>query len=84
VGFDSLTSLFNLQQGDHIGRFLAYWAIVIFGQSLKTEIAKYLWGTFPRGKSWVCFDSDKNVLGHMLGDYFPNSSGHPGSNPGRV
>jgi hypothetical protein len=53
------------------------WAIVNFGHFLEiTVIAKYFWGTFPHGKSYVLF-LRKNGLGYMLGYFFTNSSSHP-------
>jgi hypothetical protein len=36
-----------------------------------------LWATFVNGKIYVLPNFDKNGLGHILGDFLTNSSGHP-------
>jgi hypothetical protein len=33
-------------------------------------------------KYGLCINLAKNGLGHILGDFFKNSAGHPGGHPG--
>jgi hypothetical protein len=40
-------------------------------------------GYFFHGKSYVVIYA-KNEFGYLLGDFFPNASGHPGSDQGLV
>jgi hypothetical protein len=64
----------NICQGDQIWRIFAHWAIVIFVYFLNTKVIK----TFIHGKSYKLILT-KNGLGHILDDFFTNSSGHPDS-----
>jgi hypothetical protein len=66
-------------QGDQIGPiFIANWATFLFGQLFENYRASpKIWTTFfPRKK--LCINFDKSGLGYILGDFFTNSSGHPG------
>jgi hypothetical protein len=68
-------------QGDQVGRIFAYCAIAFSG--------KFFWKLKRRSKfvpsmlfSWtkLCgINFVKLELGHILGDYFTNSPGHPGT-----
>jgi hypothetical protein len=65
------------RQGDQIGRIFAYWVIVFFRQLLKiTEVVKIFGFISFQGKSYVLIMTKKG-LGHILGEFFTNSSGHP-------
>jgi hypothetical protein len=53
-----------------------------------TVVAQMFWANLYSGKSYAQILA-KNVLGHILGVVFPNSSGHPGReiesrHPGRL
>jgi hypothetical protein len=64
-------------QGDQIGRIFARWAILYFGQLFETcLICPNFCATIFHGKSNALFSAN-NQLGHNLGDFFTNSSGHP-------
>jgi hypothetical protein len=63
-------------QGDRIGRIFAFWAIVNFwaiveNYSNNPVSLRYF---FPRKKLGI------NFVKNGLGDFFTNSSGHPGCN----
>jgi hypothetical protein len=56
--------------------------IVYFGQFYENDKSgPHFWATFlPRLR--LCINFDKNLLGYILGDFFPaNSSGHPDGKP---
>jgi hypothetical protein len=67
-----------------IGRIFAYWAIFSFGQHFrKFRSSPKFWGYFaPRLKLYI--NLDKNVLGYIVGDLFPNSSDHPAAKVGLI
>jgi hypothetical protein len=46
------------------------------GRFFKIKSSPHFRATFSAFKPRI--KSDKNVLGHILGDFFTNSSGHPG------
>jgi hypothetical protein len=51
--------------------------VFTLGSFLKiTEVAQILGQLFYTWQN-VCSNFDKNVLGHIFGDFFTNSSGHP-------
>jgi hypothetical protein len=60
------------RQGDQIGRFFAHWAIVTFFKTVFEELAH----VFFLNKIYATILT-KNGLGHILGELFTNSSGHP-------
>jgi hypothetical protein len=64
-------------QGDQIGQIFAHWANVYFGEFFIYFRSSPCFGTtfFPGSVSAVIFPN--NVLGYILGDFFPNTSGHP-------
>jgi hypothetical protein len=65
-------------QGDQIGRIIAYWAITFFGQSIENYISSAnSRDSFIHSTSYVLIWT-KICLGYTLGDFFTNSSGHPG------
>jgi hypothetical protein len=57
--------------------------VVYIGQLffLITELAHFFGLLFPQRTSYV-FILTKNGLGYILGDFFTNSSGHPGRHVG--
>jgi hypothetical protein len=70
------------EQGDRIGRNFAYWAIVYFGHFFENyKSGPKFWATFFHELWKLCIDSDKKVLGYILGERFKNSSGHPDQEP---
>jgi hypothetical protein len=67
----------NLKQGDQIGRFFAYWAIAFFGQFFEITKVAQNFGLLRYFHSSGCvLVLTKNGLGHILGYFFTNSSGH--------
>jgi hypothetical protein len=70
LGFDS----FPNDQGDQIGRILANWAIVYFGQFLNILEVAQLFCYFFHGK--IRYVLKINWLGFILGHFLTNSSGH--------
>jgi hypothetical protein len=66
-------------QGYQIGRNFAFWAIVKICLCFENYItsAKFL-ATFFHGTNTVLILA-KYGLGYILGDFFTNSSGHPGT-----
>jgi hypothetical protein len=76
----SSASFVRTNQGDQIGRVFAQWEIVYFGQWFKNyRSSAHFWATFFHGTSHVSILT-KKMLGYILGDFFTNSSGHPGTN----
>jgi hypothetical protein len=70
----------RVNQGDQIGRIFAHCAIVDFLQFLGNEkVAHIFMLPFPTDEVRNLILT-KNVLGYILGDFFKNSSGHPGVN----
>jgi hypothetical protein len=61
-----------------LGRIFAYWAIVYFGHYFDNyrSTANY-WATFLHSTSYVLILTN-TWLGYILGDFFTDSSGHPG------
>jgi hypothetical protein len=64
-----------------LGHFFAHWAIENFGKffenkNSKKKKHKFL-GHFHHGTK-LCFNFDQNGFCYILGDFFPNSSGHTG------
>jgi hypothetical protein len=70
-------------QGDQIGRVFAYWVIVYFGKFENYKSSPNFGATFSYGKLFALILT-KNVLGHILGDFFATSSGHPVSQQQRT
>jgi hypothetical protein len=67
-------------QGDQIGRIFAYWAIVFFGQFIENyRISANSWATFFHSISYALIFT-KKWFGHILGNFFTHSSGHPVAN----
>jgi hypothetical protein len=65
-------------QGDQIGRICAYWVTVFFGQFQGNYRNSQCFLTkFFRGKSYVLIFT-RNWLGYISGEFFKNSSCHPG------
>jgi hypothetical protein len=61
-------------QGDQIGRIFAQWATVCFRQFPKNDTkSPQFWASFSK-----ILILTKNGLRYILGDFFTNSSGHPG------
>jgi hypothetical protein len=56
------------EQGDQIGRFFVYWSNFSWAVFLMTKV----------GIFFGYFVLIKHGLGYTLGDFFTNSSGHPG------
>jgi hypothetical protein len=69
----------KLKQGDQIGRILVYWANIFFGQLFENDRSSQIFWRFfiPRKKVCINFGT-KNGVGNILGEFFTNSSGHPG------
>jgi hypothetical protein len=69
---------FGYYQGDQTERIFASWVIVFFGTFFneKNRPKVYI-GNFFRSKSYELILT-QNGLGNILGDFFTNSSGHPG------
>jgi hypothetical protein len=66
-----------IRQGDQIGRIFAHWVTVYFGQLFENyRRGSFFWATFFHDKVFELISS-KNVLGHILGDFFTRASGHP-------
>jgi hypothetical protein len=65
-------------QGDQIGRIFADLAIVFFGQLIENYRRSAIsWATFFHSTSYELI-LQKNDCATFLGDFFTNSSGHPG------
>jgi hypothetical protein len=60
------------RQCDQIGRIFAQWVIAYFGQfSENHRSSPYFCSTcMPHSMAKLCICFDKNVLGHILGDFF--------------
>jgi uncharacterized membrane protein len=71
----------GMLQGDQIGRIFAYigfWRLFSLARLLKmTEVAEII-GILISTVTVVHQFRHKNWLGCILGDFFTNSSGHPG------
>jgi hypothetical protein len=65
------------EQGDNIGRIYDHWAIVCFGQFLKSNWNNAQFWALFQGIDYICVNFDKKGLGYILGDFFTNPSGHP-------
>jgi hypothetical protein len=66
-----------LGQGDQIGRFFAYCAVLYFGLPFeKYKVAQTIATLLFYGTGYVK-NFDKRCVGYILGDPFTNSSGHP-------
>jgi hypothetical protein len=75
-----LRPIFHLlhRQGDQIWQIFAIrWAVIFFGQFFLIAKAAQLSGCFIAWLYLCNFYFDKNGLGYVLCDIFPNSSGHP-------
>jgi hypothetical protein len=82
---DRLARQSGTDQGDQIGRIFAQWVIVSLGQCI-WKLKKWLnfLSTLPtyalHVKRHVLINIlTKNGLRYILGDFFTNSSGHPGT-----
>jgi hypothetical protein len=64
-------------QGDQIGRIFAYWAIVYFGAVFLKKYIRSFRAIFSTVKFMCYIILTENGLGHILGDFLANSSGHP-------
>jgi hypothetical protein len=65
------------QQGDQIGRIFDHWLIIHFGQLLENhKSSPHFWATFFYGNGYLLIFTIDG-LGHVLGDFCSNSSGHP-------
>jgi hypothetical protein len=65
------------EQGDQIGRIFAHWVIVYLGNFFLTfRSCPHVWGSFLPLLRFALF-RQKIGLGHILGDFFKNSFGHP-------
>jgi hypothetical protein len=61
-----------------LGENSSFWRLNTLGIFVKlTEMAQTI-GLFFRGKSYV-FNFHRNGLGYILGDFFTDTSGHPGN-----
>jgi hypothetical protein len=68
------------EQGDQIGRILAYWAIVFLESFLKiTKVGQSFGLLFSSDTNVLNNFLIKNGLGKISGDFFTNKSGHPGA-----
>jgi hypothetical protein len=56
-----------------LGCFFTFGSFLIITEEVKNR------ATFYYGTSYLCINFDKKGLGYILGDFFTNSSGHPGS-----
>jgi hypothetical protein len=64
-------------QGDQIGRMFAHCAIDYLRLCFKSTEEALLFGLlFSRSESYASIFTEHG-LGHVLGDFFTNSSGHP-------
>jgi hypothetical protein len=72
------------EQGDQIGRIFAHWAIAFVGQFIENyRSSANSWANFFPSTSCVLILT-KNCLCYTLGDFFKNSSGHPGPKLSRL
>jgi hypothetical protein len=63
-----------------IGRIFAHWGDwLLYTFFDKYKSSSQFWATFVHGKGYAVILT-KNGLGHILGDFFKNSSGHPDRN----
>jgi hypothetical protein len=59
-----------------MGRIFDHWAVVYFGQFFENyKSSPNCWSPFFHSK---CDNMYINGLGYILGDFFKNTSGHPG------
>jgi hypothetical protein len=71
--------LLGRRQGDQIGRIFACWAVVYSGQVFwKLQNKPQFLGLFCPRPNVRAYIFTINGLGYILGDFFTNSSGHPG------
>jgi hypothetical protein len=70
------------KQGDQIGRIFAQWEIIYFGRLVENrKSSPYFCATFSLSTGLCICDIlivTKIGLGYILGNFFTNSSGHPG------
>jgi hypothetical protein len=76
--------IINSTRVTRLGEFcFARWAIIYIGQFFENYIiSPHCWTTFFLRKRYVIIVT-KNGLGHILGEFFRNSSGHPVINEGK-
>jgi hypothetical protein len=70
-----LCCVIGLKQGDQIGLTFAHWAFVFFGYFFENERAGLNFYLHLN----LCIKLNEKWLGCTLGDFFANSSGHPGT-----
>jgi hypothetical protein len=61
-------------QGDQIGRIFVFWAIFFFGHFFRKFQSQPKFSTIRGKDNALIFTQIR--LGHILGDFFANSSGH--------